>query len=124
MSSLKDQLKASFGNSLVYSTDNGDLRGQSHASEQEQRDQERLDALDGIVRIRRETSGRKGKGVTTIHGVPIPEAKLKILMAELKKKCGSGGALKNGIIEIQGDHRNIIRKILEQKGFKVKLAGG
>jgi len=124
MSSLKDQLKASFGNSRVYSTESGDLRGQSRVSEREQRDQERLDALDGIVRIRRETSGRKGKGVTTIHGVPLPEAELKTLMAELKKTCGSGGALKNGIIEIQGDHRDIVRKRLEQKGFKVKLAGG
>lgn len=124
MSSLKDQLQASFGNSRVYSTESGDLRGQSRASEQEQRDQERLDALDGIVRIRRETSGRKGKGVTTIHGVPRPEAELKKLMAELKKACGSGGTLKNGIIEIQGDHRDIVRKFLEQKGFEVKLAGG
>lgn len=123
MPSLKDQLQNSFG-SLVYSTDSGDLRGNNADHEREIRDQERLAALDGIVRIRRETAGRKGKGVTTVHGIPLGEEALKTLAGELKKRCGSGGSLKKGIIEIQGDHRETLKRALEEKGFQVKLAGG
>ena len=79
---------------------------------------------DGIVRIRRETKGRKGKGVTLITGIDRPENDLKILAKELKQKCGTGGTLKNGIIEIQGDHRNVLKEALQKAGFTVKLAGG
>ncbi|MBY6205991.1 MULTISPECIES: translation initiation factor Sui1 [Halomonas] len=124
MPSLKDQL-----GSLVYSTEHGDICPQCRAPKEACRcdeiaDQARLEELDGIVRIRRETSGRKGKGVTTISGVPLAEKELKALAKELKKRCGTGGALKNGIIEIQGDHRQVLKEALEKKGFKVKLAGG
>lgn len=87
-------------------------------------DQQRLNALDGVVRIRRETSGRKGKGVTSIQGVPLLNDELKLLTAELKKRCGTGGALKDGTIEIQGDQRATIKALLEAKGFRVKLSGG
>jgi translation initiation factor 1 len=80
--------------------------------------------MDGIVRIRRETAGRKGKGVTTVSGVPLPEAELKQLGKKLKKLCGTGGAYKDGVIEIQGDHRERLKLALEQDGFRVKLAGG
>jgi translation initiation factor 1 len=79
---------------------------------------------DGIVRVRRETGGRGGKTVTAIHGVALPEAKLESLAGELKRLCGTGGTLKNGTIEIQGDHRDRIVAALEQRGFTVKLAGG
>jgi translation initiation factor 1 len=79
---------------------------------------------DGIVRIRRETSGRKGKGVTTISGTELDEQALNQLAKELKQLCGTGGTVKNHVIEIQGDHREKLRLALEQKGFKVKLAGG
>ncbi|WP_027711792.1 stress response translation initiation inhibitor YciH [Dickeya chrysanthemi] len=79
---------------------------------------------DGIVRIQRQTSGRKGKGVCLITGVDLDDAALERLAAELKKKCGCGGALKDGVIEIQGDKRDQLKQLLEAKGMKVKLAGG
>ncbi|MFM1604708.1 MAG: translation initiation factor, partial [Porticoccaceae bacterium] len=79
---------------------------------------------DGTVRIRRETKGRKGKGVTTISGIELPEADLKALAKQLKKKCSTGGTIKLGTIEIQGDHRDLLRTELEKLGHKVKLAGG
>ncbi|EKG1117420.1 stress response translation initiation inhibitor YciH [Escherichia coli] len=79
---------------------------------------------DGVVRIQRQTSGRKGKGVCLITGVDLDDAELTKLAAELKKKCGCGGAVKDGIIEIQGDKRDLLKSLLEVKGMKVKLAGG
>ncbi|QDX29805.1 stress response translation initiation inhibitor YciH [Dickeya poaceiphila] len=79
---------------------------------------------DGIVRIQRQTSGRKGKGVCLITGVDLDDSALEALAAELKKKCGCGGALKDGVIEIQGDKRDQLKQLLEARGMKVKLAGG
>ncbi|MGE6167498.1 translation initiation factor, partial [Aeromonas rivipollensis] len=77
---------------------------------------------DGVVRIRRETKGRKGAGVISIHGVPADQQ--KTIATLLKKKCGTGGGLKEGIIEIQGDKRDLIKAELEKAGFQVKLVGG
>ncbi len=124
MASLHDQLKG-----LVYSTEHGRLCPQCEQPQAQcicdrLKEQQRLAALDGVVRIRRETAGRKGKGVTTISGVPLAEAELKALAKQLKKVCGTGGALKEGVIEIQGDHRDKLKAVLEKEGFKVKLAGG
>ncbi|ATF92462.1 stress response translation initiation inhibitor YciH [Cedecea neteri] len=79
---------------------------------------------DGIVRIQKQTSGRKGKGVCLISGIDEDDATLAIIAAELKKKCGCGGSVKDGVIEIQGDKRDLIKSLLEAKGMKVKLAGG
>ncbi|XYX40203.1 stress response translation initiation inhibitor YciH [Candidatus Erwinia dacicola] len=79
---------------------------------------------DGIVRIQRQPNNRKGKSVCLISGIDLDDAQLIKLAADLKKKCGCGGALKNGIIEIQGNKRNLLKTLLEAKGFKVKLAGG
>ncbi len=79
---------------------------------------------DGIVRLMRETKGRKGKGVTLITGVPLDKTGLKKLAKSLKQKCGCGGSLKNGVIEIQGDHRDMLEKELGGLGYKVKRAGG
>jgi translation initiation factor 1 len=79
---------------------------------------------DGVVRVRRETGGRGGKTVTTVQGVPLAEAALKELAGELKRLCGTGGTVKDHVIEIQGDHRDKIVSALEQRGFTVKLAGG
>ena len=79
---------------------------------------------DGIVRVSRETKGRKGKGVSLITGVPLSEYDLKDLAKELKQKCGSGGTVKNGVIEIQGDHRDLLVKTLTERGYTVKRSGG
>lgn len=79
---------------------------------------------DGIVRVSRETKGRKGKGVTLISGVPLPPEQLKTLAKELKQKCGTGGTLKDGVIEIQGDHRDGLIDLLKARGWTVKRSGG
>ena len=79
---------------------------------------------DGVVRVRRESQGRGGKTVTTIAGVGVSEDKLKELAGELKRLCGTGGTVKDWVIEIQGDHREKIVAALQQRGHQVKLAGG
>ena len=79
---------------------------------------------DGVVRVRREVKGRRGKTVTTVSGVPLPPDALRTLAAELKRRCGTGGSAKDGVIEIQGDHRDDLVAALEEQGFTVKRAGG
>ncbi|EAT16908.1 translation initiation factor Sui1 [Desulfuromonas acetoxidans] len=79
---------------------------------------------DGIVRISFETKGRKGKGVTVIRGIPLAGADLKGFVKTLKKQCGSGGAVKQESVEIQGDHRSKLLPYLQKQGWKVKLSGG
>ena len=79
---------------------------------------------DGIVRLQRETKGRKGKGVTLITGLAMTEGELKKLSKEIKQRCSTGGAVKNGVIEIQGDQRSVIKPLLEAKGLTVKISGG
>ena len=79
---------------------------------------------DGIVRLSRETKGRKGKGVTLISGLDLAENDLKKLAKELKQRCSTGGSIKNGIIEIQGDQRDFLQPLLQAKGYQVKLSGG
>ncbi|HDN2510009.1 TPA: stress response translation initiation inhibitor YciH [Providencia rettgeri] len=101
---------------LVYSTDVGRI--------DEEKPKVERPKGDGIVRIRRETSGRKGKGVCVVTGLDLDDVELIKLAAELKKKCGCGGAVKDGNIEIQGDKRDVIKQLLEAKGMQVKLAGG
>ena len=79
---------------------------------------------DGIVRVGRETKGRKGAGVTVITGVPLRSAELAELASKLKKKCATGGTVREGAIEIQGDHRDRIVAELTAAGYKVKRVGG
>lgn len=79
---------------------------------------------DGIVRVGRETKGRKGAGVTVVTGVPLAGPGLAELCTQLKKKCGSGGTVKDGVIEIQGDHRDILVQDLASRGWTVKRTGG
>lgn len=81
-------------------------------------------AGDGIARVRRETKGRGGKTVTTVSGVPLAEDALKELATALKKRCGTGGALKDGVIEIQGDHVELLLEELAKRGFKARKSGG
>ncbi|MFG6158932.1 translation initiation factor Sui1 [Halomonas sp. 1390] len=124
MASLKEQLGG-----LVYSTEHGDTcpecrRPLAECACAEAAEEDRLAGLDGIVRLRRETKGRKGKGVTLVEGVPLKADELKTLAKALKKRCGTGGAVKEGVIEIQGDQREVLKAELEQRGYRVKLAGG
>ncbi|KXF83231.1 stress response translation initiation inhibitor YciH [Enterovibrio coralii] len=101
---------------LVYSTETGRIKEEKEAPVREKG--------DGIVRIQRQTKGRKGKGVCLVTGLDLEDTQLKLVAAELKKVCGCGGAVKDGIIEIQGDKRDQIKAYLEKKGHTVKLAGG
>ena len=84
----------------------------------------RIDRGDGIVRVRREKKGRRGKTVTTISGVPLPSEELERLASELKRRCGTGGSAKNGVVEIQGDHCDTLVEELTGRGYTVKRAGG
>ncbi len=79
---------------------------------------------DGSVRVGRRTKGRKGKGVTLIAGLPLDDDGLKKLARELKQKCGTGGTVKDGVIEIQGDHRDMLVEELKRRGYAAKRSGG
>ncbi len=77
-----------------------------------------------VVRISRETSGRRGKTVTVVRGLPLDDDDARALAGELKRRCGSGGAVKDGAIEIQGDHRDTVEAELARRGYRVKRTGG
>jgi translation initiation factor 1 len=81
-------------------------------------------AGDGVVRVSRETKGRKGKGVTLITGIPLAGSDLKAYAKLLKARCGTGGTVKEGVVEIQGDQRDVLVPLLKEKGWAVKRAGG
>ena len=102
----------------VWSSDDGDLR---RAREPERT---RVPAAGGRVKVRRETAGRRGKAVTTISGVPLPDDGLRELAGRLKKRCGVGGSAKAGVIELQGDHRTAVIDMLRADGYDVVAAGG
>jgi translation initiation factor 1 len=76
------------------------------------------------IRVGRETKGRAGKGVTTITGLPLSLTEIEALAAQLKKRCGSGGTVRAGVIEIQGDHRDTIVNALAKLGWPAKKSGG
>lgn len=126
LSSLSD-LAAAFGkeppnqkqstedSNLVYSTDSGRIK---------QTKKEIITQSDGFARVRRETKGRKGKGVVTIGGLGLSAKELKELASKLKKTCGAGGSVVGETIEIQGDKRDAIKVALEKQGYKVKFIGG
>ncbi|MFT6285691.1 MAG: translation initiation factor 1 [Alcanivorax sp.] len=114
------------GARLVYSTDGGRLCPQCHRSLTDcvcGKDRPATSG-DGIVRLRRETKGRGGKAVTIITGIPLAEKALKVLAKQLKQKCGVGGSVKNGDIEIQGDQRTLLKPELDRLGYITKIAGG
>jgi translation initiation factor 1 len=79
---------------------------------------------DGIVRIVRDRAGRGGKVVTVIHGLPERGPALDARASELRRLCGAGGTVKDGVIEVQGDHRERVAERLRALGYTVKLAGG
>jgi translation initiation factor 1 len=101
---------------LVWSTSDGDLR--------KARERPPAATAGGRVKVRRETAGRRGKAVTTISDVPLDDTALKELAGRLKKRCGVGGSAKNGVIELQGDHRDVVVEVLRGDGYDVVLAGG
>lgn len=101
---------------IVYSTDQVRIRPENK--------KQSAPKGGGIVRVGRETKGRKGKGMTVITGVPLHPEGLRNLAKQLKKKCGTGGTVKDGKIEIQGDHRDLLVAELQSKGYIVKRSGG
>jgi translation initiation factor 1 len=103
---------------VVYSTTDGDLRKARDPKLKERH------ADGNRVKVRREVAGRRGKAVTTVSGVPVDDAELKKLAGQLKKRCGVGGSVKGGVIEIQGDHRDVVVEILTAEGYTPVLAGG
>jgi translation initiation factor 1 len=115
------------GGGIVYSTDTGERCPNCLRAVREcvcKKGTPGKASSDGIVRVSRETQGRKGKGVTVISGLALSAPALDALATELKKRCGSGGSVANGRIEIQGDHRDRLVEELERRGFKAKRAGG
>ena len=125
------------GDRLVYSSETGricphcgrkvsvcECRGRGARARIEAREAALAEkSFDGIVRVGRSTKGRGGKVVTTVTGVPGGEEALRQLAAELKRSCGTGGAVKDGVIEIQGEHRDTLVRELERRGFKTKRVG-
>ncbi|MFO7529157.1 MAG: translation initiation factor Sui1 [Marinobacter sp.] len=110
---------------LVYSTEQGKMcPGCRNPVDQCTCGKPASPAGDGVVRVSRETKGRKGKGVTLITGIPLDDKELKAFAKVLKAKCGTGGTIKDGVVEIQGDHRDLLVPLLQQKGWTVKKAGG
>ncbi|TDR73250.1 translation initiation factor Sui1 [Paludibacterium purpuratum] len=119
-------MKSGKGGGLVYSTEHGRMCPQCRQP---------IDACtcarqsatptgDGTVRIRCETKGRQGKGVTVIRGVPLVADELARFAKSLRQRCGSGGTVKDGVIEIQGDHVVLLIPLLQQQGWVVKRNGG
>lgn len=112
----------------VYSTERGRLCpacGQAQsACECRARAQSARPAGDGIVRVSRETKGRSGKGVTLVSGLPLAGEELKALAKTLKQHCGTGGTVRDGVVEIQGEQRERLVEFLQKMGYTVKKAGG
>ena len=115
---------------LVYSTETGSIcklcqKPVSECACKKKKSRPRTNIkYDGIIRIQREVKGRKGKTVTTISAFQLADDELKSLAAQLKRKCGTGGSVKEGIIIIQGDHRDVLLSELKKQGYTAKLAGG
>ena len=110
---------------LVFSTDSGRMCPDCRQPQAECRCHEAsVPAGDGIARVRRETKGRGGKTVTTISGLALPNDELKALAKRIKARCGCGGSVVDGVIEIQGDRADMLCEWLAGEGFKTKRAGG
>lgn len=103
---------------LVYSTETGRVKPDKSKPDAQ------VPPKDSIVRLKKESKGRGGKGVTLVTGLPLTDSELKSLAKELKQLCGTGGTVKEGVIEIQGEQRERLKPALENKGYTVKIAGG
>jgi translation initiation factor 1 len=109
--------RRSSNSDMVWSSSDGDLR--------KARDPKTVKRqTTGPVKVRREVAGRKGKGVTTVFNLPLTDHEIRDLAAKLKKRCGVGGSAKDGVIELQGDHRDAVVAALEADGYDVVRAGG
>ena len=110
---------------LVYSTGVGRISsGSKKKSKKSKNKQERVLPKGKGIRVARETKGRKGKGVTIVTGFELSEPELVKLHKELKALCGAGGTLKDGVMEIQGEHRDRLVEALAKKGYSAKKSGG
>jgi translation initiation factor 1 len=103
---------------VVWSSGDGDLRRAREPAVAERR------SGGGRVKVRRETAGRRGKAVTTVADVPLDADGLRELAGRLKKRCGVGGSVKDGVIELQGDHRDTVVEVLRGAGYDAVPAGG
>ena len=116
-------------NRLVYSTETGKIctscqKPVSECTCKKKKSRSQTDIKsDGIIRIQREVKGRKGKTVTTVSAFQLADDELKNLATQLKRHCGTGGSVKDGVIIIQGDHRDTLITELKNRGFKAKIAG-
>src|ERR1700709_637014 len=104
---------------VVWSSDGGDRRREGEREPAPSRP-----APGSRVKVRREVAGRRGKTVTTVSGVPLDDAGLRELAGRLKKRCGVGGSAKDGVIELQGDHRDVVMEVLRADGYDAVAAGG
>ena len=115
---------------LVYSTETGKIctscqRPVSECACKKKKSRSQTNIkYDGIIRVQREVKGRKGKTVTTVSAFQLADDELKNLATQLKRRCGTGGSVKDGVIIIQGDHRDTLVTELKNRGFKAKIAGG
>ncbi|MBT8372415.1 MAG: translation initiation factor Sui1 [Deltaproteobacteria bacterium] len=115
---------------LVYSTESGKIcpscqKPVSECTCKKKKSKPKPDIkYDGIIRIQREVKGRKGKTVTTVSAFQLADDELKNFAAQLKRHCGAGGSVKDGVIIIQGDHRDALLSELKKQGYTAKLAGG
>jgi len=114
------------GGGLVYSTEHGRMCPDCRqpVARCRCRSARAAPKTDGIVRIRLEIKGRNGKGVTVVSGIPLPPQELEALGRQLKQRCGCGGTVKDGNVEMQGDRRTLLLDVLRERGWTVKLAGG
>ena len=110
---------------LVYSTDSGRMCPQCRQSVMNCTCKAGVIPLtDGVVRVSLQTKGRGGKSVTLVKGLPLDAAALAILGKQLRAACGSGGTVKDGVVEVQGDHVAAVMAVLQKQGYNVKRAGG
>ena len=105
----------------VWSSEYGDLRSQKSKKPVGKRS---LPPQEQTAYLHRETKGRGGKAVSLVKNLSLSDADLKSLAKQLKQACGSGGTIKDGVIEVQGEHREKNSEVLRQLGYKVKIAGG
>ncbi|MCW2865674.1 MAG: stress response translation initiation inhibitor YciH [Actinoallomurus sp.] len=103
---------------VVWSSGDGDLRRAREPAVAPRR------LAGGRVKVRRETAGRRGKAVTTVADLPLDDDGLRELAGRLKKRCGVGGSVKDGVIELQGDHRDVVVEELRDSGYDAVPAGG